>query len=1153
MENSTVKSLTQRMVDGASTEYATPYSGAYDTLDKALGDELDRMVATSRSESSKKHVMLVTEDVSNDTLCLLERAFPAYTKIHHILHTTSAGDVEAMRSCLVHDLFQREAKNLKSIHVGGYADMHVPYGRSVHLETPAMTIMEISRGMRRDSNLEQLFRDYGNLFSKMPKGHMSWEAFYEFESRHPNSRCSMPAKCVKEAEYMLFDVNMIPMCVEQVCASMFQHNCEIADVIVLVENGSMHLGRGYIPGSTVMATYDEGTGDIEYTTDDGIGAEFPNVSRNLLLEWLTTVGRHYCGKTFTLEISQYFGAFVRISVTMIDGIKNMTVKHRVWDMNSKGAEKMRVVRVPKLINEHMDPMSERSYTDYTAVIAEKTYEAARDYAFALKGTDFTRANIRKKINEVNNRVIVKGTSVTIKEVLSPDVVEAVSMEIYLKTFVQNYEASQTASRVMKDQNSMVSFHTSSIWRHLWYASYSTGVRLWEDGTGDAIRALHDKLTAIIQHRTANASTDSHVKPLYEEHTAVLVHPEGGYWRRIVATAAGSALMFMRGLADHHRPNASRRYEVESLPDTSRPSEGFVDVELESEDLDYAHLTVCQQETEEFIDPHSAHEDVLATADKALIRTDAGAEDQQALLYYEECQATMEQVPDDSSRMREEMTVDSAVVSLNELYANTFPQVAAADMSADYDLAAHQGMDFVVNVPYLRMPMDNIVGSYRDVFQSRLNGPNRPTAPTNRCNLLVGVVKRNADPNVLKEPQPFNISDAIIEKFLETRCKPNARQMLADYQANRIDVSMQNWLRWGQRTDGKKVARVLKMLEDCDDFLSERNLSEFNLQFKGKVKPTVNAGAARSFAKFQTIMHYDTDVNAFFSSMFSDLTLRYTALLKETIHVGVRGSDADKRDFLRLHHPWNAKNLTYVQLDMSEYDKSQEIRAREVFDKMHYLLGLTEDNVKRWSHGQHYNVARCMALGIKLVVPLQMKSGVGTTLWGNTMYAQMMAAWMMPKFLYEMGQGDDLYTVMDSADYKPISMVRVAAGVFNMPMKIISQACIATRIGYFCGKFVVYDERRKEIHLLPDPVKAMESLSRPLTTDEAKFDEIYTSYQDRVAAWKTNFNTIQFDRMVASWYEASDLRATRMVDALISLGKNKKDFRKIWCETPTKVL
>ncbi|MBW0552964.1 hypothetical protein O181_092679, partial [Austropuccinia psidii MF-1] len=189
MENSTVRSLTQRMVDGTLTEYATPYSGAYDALDKALGDKLDRMVATSRSELSTKNVMLVTEDVGNNTLCLLERAFPAYTKIHHILHTTLAGDVEAMQSCLVHDLFQREAKNLKAIHVGGYANMHVLYGRSVHLETPAMTIMEILRGMRRDSNLEQLFRDYGNLFSKMPKGHMSWEPFYEFESRRPN--CSV--------------------------------------------------------------------------------------------------------------------------------------------------------------------------------------------------------------------------------------------------------------------------------------------------------------------------------------------------------------------------------------------------------------------------------------------------------------------------------------------------------------------------------------------------------------------------------------------------------------------------------------------------------------------------------------------------------------------------------------------------------------------------------------------------------------------------------------------------------------------------------------------------------------------------------------------------------------------------------------------------
>ncbi|MBW0486655.1 hypothetical protein O181_026370 [Austropuccinia psidii MF-1] len=150
------------------------------------------------------------------------------------------------------------------------------------------------------------------------------------------------------------------------------------------------------------------------------------------------------------------------------------------------------------------------------------------------------------------------------------------MEIYLKTFVQNYEASQTALKVMKDQNSVVSFHTSSIWQHLWYASYLVAVRLWEDSSGDAIKVLHDKLTAIIQHRTVNAIMESHERLLYEEHAAMLIHPEGGYWQKIVTTAAGSALMFMRGIVNHQKPCTSKRYKVDSWPDTSRPSEGFVD-------------------------------------------------------------------------------------------------------------------------------------------------------------------------------------------------------------------------------------------------------------------------------------------------------------------------------------------------------------------------------------------------------------------------------------------------------------------------------------------------------------------------------------------------------------------------------------------------
>jgi len=134
----------------------------------------------------------------------------------------------------------------------------------------------------------------------------------------------------------------------------------------------------------------------------------------------------------------------------------------------------------------------------------------------------------------------------------------------------------------------------------------------------------------------------------------------------------------------------------------------------------------------------------------------------------------------------------------------------------------------------------------------------------------------------------------------------------------------------------------------------------------------------------------------------------------------------------------------------------------------------------------------------------------------------------------------------------VSLADKAAAVFNMPLKLISQRVMPMRTGYFCGKFVVYDNSRKEVFLLPDPIKAVESLSRPITEDEAKFEEMYQSFEDRIVAWKSDFPVGIFDHMVSRWYEAPDLRVSYLVDALISSGADKQTFRSLWEELLTAV-
>jgi len=1180
--SATESNIVARLSAARVTELGVPGSALFNKLDAVLADKLQQRAVANSVGHARKESMLLIDAASSDMLSVIDDLFPKYTRVMYPLYTTFASDIEALRAAVYTAMFDDILVDGEIIHVGGFQDTHVVHGRHVHCEQVINGPMEYHRAVRRHSVREQLFRNATAVKTAMgAKGKLPWEMMMQVTDAAHN--CGKPATCTRVAEYMVFDVNVIPLCQQQVCASMIQHSCDLAQALLLVEDNSLLGGAGYISCSKVRAEFNEGDGRIHYSSDQGGVPEFPPISKAVLMEWLTTTVRHAFGSTFYFEIVQHYGPFVKVQITRVVGQLPVRITHRLWDLNAARENgPVRIVSVPRLKTLTSDPNDISSYVTAKAVIPEKLYHGVHNYALTLGPNEFKRANLRRKLNEMNNRVIVKGTAVEIVEPLHPDTAELVATELYIKTFIERHDASQTfkaltarAVRVRRD---------AVVNNPLTYAMGAAMHKFqdwWADSVTDGLRSFLDD---VIKNRSTLLDVCSELQREYTEHTTLVrsswrdllpkfaVPDCGGYIQMLIRKP-------MRRGGDGSEPESPRGGGGPGSGSGDDPPGGG-DAPDDSSTLppypgtasnagsDAPQLPVVAHHARDYpqaviVPDDAANDDVVENAvmassstvrqvmDECHIRADTGPDGQVVAIGPQRVEVIMD-LDDHDQRGRAIAPVADFLQVICDQYQATFPSVAAADMSADYELAAYGLMAYTVNVPFLRMPADNIVGQMRMVYKSKLNGPNRPNAPSETRNLLTGVVKRNADPNVIKRPQEYCISNTMWENFLARRCKPEAKQMLAAYRAEPIHVALPNVARWAVRVGADKVAKVVKLFEDHHEMMTEYLLNEFLLQFKGKVKPTLSRNAHAAFAKFQTIMHYTTEINMFWSAMFSDLTARYNALLLPNVHIGVRGNDADKRDHIRIHHPWGDANLVYVQLDMSEYDKSQDIRAREFFDIMHSALGMSDEYVDKWSAGQKDNVARSMALGMKLIVPLQMKSGIGTTLWGNTAYSQAIAAWLMPKVVYELGQGDDLYDVLSAEDFDPVSLADKAAAVFNMPLKLISQRVMPMRTGYFCGKFVVYDNSRKEVFLLPDPIKAVESLSRPITEDEAKFEEMYQSFEDRIVAWKSDFPVGIFDHMVSRWYEAPDLRVSYLVDALISSGADKQTFRSLWEELLTAV-
>lgn len=1126
-------------------DLGVPGSELYTRMDGQLSQMVAEAAMDSAVNATTLKKVLVTSAVGPQMFRVLRELFPSMDMVIVPMSQPIGMEIEVLRDVMVQKVMGVHPCRGEVIHVGGTADQHVPYGRKVHCEYPQVTIGAQAAYRRRQEVLYGLYKEKKKVTTALGADTLPYALYDD----HINEVACNPVRCTRKAAFMLFDLLTCPLSQTQVCAAMALHKCDIAEVMVPVEDQSFGGAAGLIPGTTIRAVYDPMTDLIHYDTRMG-RVEFSPTPRAIVVEFMHVAAKVFAGYTYKFEIQEAYGFFQRVVVTRVEGVFAMEVRHSTWI--GPDVDRMRVT-VPVLKALGLDADDPRNYFDASVTVDKHVYNTAYTYAMSLERKQMSVALIRTKVASVNDRVVIKGTTVELKEPLDTIVLDVVSMGVFLCAYEDRFRAAESFSAGSQEVEKLKGMSKASVMRDVLGAAAVLASRLVRGAKAGTVDKLVGALDRVYANNRQLSTTSVKEEVLRKDFVSIIfgsaefIHN----WVAPVFNPYGPAALLNRcwsnmQLADVYDDvelgktvNAMYHYDGDRA---GLPNDRFTAYEL------------AIPGGMELLDPEIPGGQVIAShqedaARLLLTHTDAGPDNAGDLRYDRQRYDTSGRV--DVALKAALMVRDpNPVLTLSESYTIVFPKVAkSSTMRYDMERFEEGTADFAINAYYMRFPVDSLVPKPAQYYKSRLVGPDRPNARPSSRNMLAALAKRNVDANVIKAAEEANLAQRVWTNFKTTYCRPDIDAHLKKLREQPIEVGFKHFLAWVNNADPGKVKSVVETLLDRDTQLLDLPLNEFVAMFKGQVKPTLSSSAHKLYAKFQTIVYYaDKTVNAIWSPIMMDVASRFESCLAPQIYVALRGDRKMREDHLSAHWPYGEKDFSYIQVDISEYDKSQESRTRALEDLIFRELGMSSSMVDTWSHNHKDTIIRCLALGIKLAVSYQRKSGDATTALGNVMLNMMTTAFAFARPVVSISQGDDGLIIAPGSAVNPQRTADIFAQVFNLPVKVIVQKVTVAAIPYAMSCFYVPHNDERRVYVVPDPVRAIEGLSKPMAHDEDKFDEKWVSFQDRVNMWKAPYPMEDLQRMVREWYSAPQLDVELMVNALISLGANKTAFRYIWEES-----
>jgi hypothetical protein len=1110
----------------------------------------ERAQARAAARAVPVAVSLQTQDLGEVTLM-----YPEFTFVNYGMYRPGHSRWVQTRRLANEWIMTQAARYTDSVcHLGGSVASYlldpVMKGQLLVDQTDPVSLHEFH------AQTVEAYRYYGDFASVgedlgrvLPRS--KYEAYLNGEVLSVDATTAPLAK----SDVLLVDLSLRVMPPSQVAAMMIETEASVC--------------FGFFPYCPQMIVSDngsfEGTGVSFVRKADGVALQYPEGPAGTgFMEyvnwepWLVShtfsagslLGRRY----FQVELLKNRGQFMFFRMVALDSVPQRCDLTHALDVDQ--AEPVYLVSVPELVTYNADPSLPTSWVVKPFTVSQRVVDRVYNDAMQLSREQFTSRAVRKKISEVNDRIVVNGTRVQVNTSLGLSVLTRLTLAITSRCFVDRYEAGRLMEEVMQAAKvlmrpsvahagmraSLLMYYMSSLVSRptAFVDKALSTVAEWVETVFGRARVVQPGVFGIpLGYVRVGETCTALVHGLKYAGPEVLVsqaRPVAGMPSLFLAEAMTRAALsravhpLTSGWALLVKPGASA---------ARAPSEGVNPLEP---DVGLGAFHASEQSLFE-----DGRHDSLA--DKLVDAVRRTGEVTAAGLHTHDVSAMT--VEGDRAQQRHDHVevVADPVGVFNEFYARVNPGVAPQELEQDTASIALDPQDRYVTAQRLVLPSDmSSVPNPRRVYKSRIQALNVSKRQGTLQELFSASASRNLSAPQVSLPQDEDRAVVDVwECFLAEACVPDAREKLAAYQADPVALTDEGLRGWAAQADEKKIQRVVTALEASGEALLSMDVGEYMMMLKSDVKPDLTTKPIFQRIEPQVIVYHKTELNALYSSVFRVLVRRFLSLLKPNYKVVLMKDMMEVERAVQNLHPFG-RVLKYLENDFSKYDKSQGrfvyMLEAFVFDQ----LGMNTEFLEHWLGGHRFSRVRSVALGMSLHLDYQRKSGDATTSFGNVLVNVLSVtyAYRGTGVVWAIFMGDDSLVCATEVQGDR-NAVRVLAEVFNLGSKTF-----VTEQPYFASNFLMIDDANAVVRFLPDPVKRVARWSMNVSAEDPLWQERWESARDACKAYGDEFNVSALPSLVSVRYDVKPEDVALAVRAVATVVTDFKAFRSMWDVMPTTI-
>nr|QOE55598.1 RNA-dependent RNA polymerase [Macrophomina phaseolina tobamo-like virus 2] len=1100
----------------------------YRAVSSAVEQELGELTAKKGASRASGRPTLVFVALQSDELSSLSQMYPEFNLVNYGSgRPAHAWWTQCRRLGNEWLALQAEKVGTQVVHYGG---MITPYLLG-DMEAAAIVVEQnnVVAVHERHGGCMEAYTAYSQ-YARVSQdfGHPVRRDRYEDFLRRESFKYLSSEQELPQADVICVDGTLNAYGPAQVATFMELSGASVAYGMFVYHPSMLLNDRGELPFGGVHFRKQDGGVSFQYPEGCAGVTRYP---KGVWEAWLSShvfsLGADEGQSWYQLELLKNRGNFMFYRITSLPC--EPEDKSAMHALDVEGAVDNYVVQSWELGHEGANPRHPANWKHVRFLASRRLVDRTYQFAMQLPKEQFTRYAVRKQLQVVNDRVTVEGTSVRVNSPLGLQMLERMTVAIYVKAFVDRFESGELTREAMDVVKQLAGFDHASYLQKTWTLMRLCAVTVWEYSFGVVNEIMRDFFDWV---RDVFSSAPKLSTPQ-------VMRPEPYF-----LISEGRAAWFTEETQETVAKLASERTRIASLDCVgfaSQMTSLIVRYTPSQIDLSRYRFRVSQMPLfDKGLTVDSGVREVFSKI-RSLNLVDEAPVDRRAL----EVMSVTRQL---QAGMPVDFTEDADPIhTLNGFYMRVCPGVPLQNLEYDTASISLDPQDRTLAAPYLRLP--RYFGEAprpRKLFHSRLRALNVPKRQGTLQELLSSMAARNLNaPQVALPQDEDQLVQVVWNKFLDEACVPGARDLVRQYQTDPVAVEEQSFYEWAKQSTPDKLRMVRAELEQQSKALEEMDVGEYLVMLKADVKPTLSTKPLTARTEPQVIVYHEKALSALYSSIMRVLVRRFLSLLLPKYHVNLLKDMKDIEGFLNGIHPFGQTSLKYLENDFSKYDKSQ---GRFVFALEEFVftqLGMNADLLTRWVGGHVECSMRSLALGLSLHVMYQRKSGDATTAFGNVLLniLSVTYAYTGTNVIWALFMGDDSLVCASQVGCEETA-AQTLAEVFNLGAKTY-----VTDDPYFASCHVIVDDFNEKVHLVADPVKRVERWSMAIPADDPQWRERYVSARDSLSSYLNCFNTVGLERAVSARYPVGSGDVQGVAAAVATLISSEDKFRSIWEEEP----